>query len=293
MATLQDIKRRVSGVKSTQQITRAMKLIAASKLRKAQANILNARPYADKIASLISRLPDEQSISLNPFFNQREVKNVAIVVITADRGLCGAFNQNIIKEAYRFIEDEVKVYNLNYQLFCVGKKGADYFTKRDYEIFGTDTGLFSSLKYNSALNLSENIIFKFIDRTFDRVVLIYNTFVSVIRQKIETKQFLPIPVYADSVKDGLGNTNYIYEPHQKHIFEYLIPKHLKAQVWRALLESNAAELSARMIAMDNATTNAEELIKSLNLTYNKERQSAITKEILEIVSGANALKESS
>jgi F-type H+-transporting ATPase subunit gamma len=293
MATLQDIKRRVSGVKSTQQITRAMKLIAASKLRKAQANILNARPYTDKIASMISRLPDEQAVSLNPFFNQREVKNVAVVIITADRGLAGAFNQNIIKEAYRFIEDELKVYNINYQLYCVGKKGADYFTKRGYEIFGTDTGLFSSLKYDSALNLSEKIISKFIDETFDRVVLIYNTFVSVIRQKIETKQLLPIPVYDDPLKNGLGNKNYIYEPNQMHIFEYLIPKHLKAQVWRALLESNAAELSARMTAMEYATTNAGELIKSLNLTYNKERQSSITKEILEIVSGANALKESS
>jgi len=292
MATLRDIKRRIVGVKNTQKITKAMKMIAAAKLRKAQTNILNARPYADKIASIISRLPAEDDLSSNPFYKQGEVKNVAIVVVTADRGLCGSFNQNIIKETERYINEELKDEDINYQLFSAGKKGADYFGKRDYEIIGTESGLFSSLEYNSALNIYDTIVPKFLDGAIDKVVLIYNAFISIINQKIETKQLLPITVDRGSEEKYIDGINYIYEPDREYIFKYVIPKHLKAQLWRTLLESSAAELSARMTAMDNATTNADELIKSLNLTYNKERQAAITKEILEIVSGANALKAS-
>jgi len=256
-------------------------------------NVLNARPYSDKIASLISRVPTEEDISSNPFFTEKENKNSAIVVIAADRGLCGSFNQNIMKETEKYIEEVLNTGRINYQLFTVGKKSTDYFSKRDYEILGSDTGLFSSLEFSSATNMSNLLIEKFIDGTFDRIVLIYNTFISIIQQKIEVKQFLPIPISTGSDEGLLKNTNYIYEPDREYIFKNLIPKHLNAQVWRALLESYAAELSARMTAMDNATTNAEEMIKSLNLTYNKERQAAITKEILEIVSGANALKSSS
>ncbi|MCH7772927.1 MAG: ATP synthase F1 subunit gamma [Bacteroidetes bacterium] len=292
MATLRDIKRRIVGVKNTQKITRAMKMIAAAKLRKAQTNILNARPYTDKIASIVSKLPDEDDLSSNPFFAQRDVKNVAIVVVTADRGLCGSFNQNIIKETERYINKELKAEDINSQLFCAGKKGVDYFRKRDYEIIGTDSGLFSSLEYNSALNIYNTIAPKFLDGAIDKVVLIYNSFVSIINQKLETKQLLPITTDSGSEEQSKDDINYIYEPNRGYIFKYIIPKHLKAQLWRTLLESNAAELSARMTAMDNATTNADEMIKSLNLTYNKERQAAITKEILEIVSGANALKAS-
>jgi F-type H+-transporting ATPase subunit gamma len=292
MATLRDIKRRIVGVKNTQKITRAMKMIAAAKLRKAQTNILNARPYTDKIASIVSKLPAEDDLSSNPFYAQRDVKNVAIVVVTADRGLCGSFNQNIIKETERYINKELKAEDINLQLFCAGKKGVDYFRKRDYEIIGADSGLFSSLEYNSALNIYNTIVPKFLDGAIDKVVLIYNSFVSIINQKLEIKQLLPITTESGSEEKHNDDINYIYEPNRGYIFKYIIPKHLKAQLWRTLLESNAAELSARMTAMDNATNNADELIKSLNLTYNKERQAAITKEILEIVSGANALKAS-
>ncbi len=292
MATLRDIKRRIVGVKNTQKITRAMKMIAAAKLRKAQTNILNARPYTDKIASIVSKLPAEDDLSSNPFFAQRDVKNVAIVVVTADRGLCGSFNQNIIKETERYVNRELKAEDINLQLFCAGKKGVDYFRKRDYEIIGADSGLFSSLEYNSALNIYNTIVPKFLDGAIDKVVLIYNSFVSIINQKLEIKQLLPITTESGSEEKHNDDINYIYEPDRGYIFKYIIPKHLKAQLWRTLLESNAAELSARMTAMDNATNNADELIKSLNLTYNKERQAAITREILEIVSGANALKAS-
>ncbi|GBD88710.1 ATP synthase gamma chain [bacterium BMS3Abin03] len=290
MATLRDIKRRIVGVKNTQQITKAMKMVAAAKLRRAQNNVINARPYSDEIATLLSRLATGEDIPSNPFFEQREIRNVALVVITSDRGLCGAFNHNIIKEADRYIEEELKAEDIFYQVYCVGKKASDYFGTRDYPVFKSDVGLFTGLNYSSALEISNSVIPKFLDGTFDKVQFIYNSFVSIIQQKITLKQLLPIPF--EKTDEEANDSNYIFEPDQKYIFEYLVPKHLKAQVWRALLESNAAELSARMTAMDNATTNAEELIKSLKLTYNKERQAAITKEILEIVSGANALKTS-
>ncbi len=293
MATLRDIKRRIVGVKNTQKITRAMKMISAAKLRRAQSKIINARPYANKISEMLSNLATEEDMATNPFFIEREAKNVAVVVVTADRGLCGAFNNNIIKEAVRYIDEELNAEGLNAFVYCVGKKNADYFSRRDYNVIGKDVGLFSSLDYSSALKITDNLVSEFSNETYDKVVIIYNEFISMIRQKIQVQQFLPIPVLSSTEEKQVQQPNYIFEPDSGSIFSYLIPKHLKAQVWRSLLESNAAELGARMTAMDNATTNAQEMIRSLNLTYNKERQAAITKEILEIVSGANALKASS
>ena len=293
MATLKDIKRRIVGVKNTQKITKAMKMVSAAKLRRAQTRIVNARPYVNRISEMLSNLATEEDMVTNPFFIQRELKNVAVVVVTADRGLCGAFNNNIIKEAARYIDEEINAEELNAFVYCVGKKNADYFSRRNYNVIGKDVGLFSSLEYSSALKISDNLVSEFGKETYDKVVIIYNEFISMIRQRIQVQQFLPIPVLSSSEEKPVQQPNYIFEPDSGSIFNYLIPKHLKAQVWRSLLESNAAELGARMTAMDNATTNAQEMIRSLNLTYNKERQAAITKEILEIVSGANALKASS
>ncbi|RKY99224.1 MAG: ATP synthase F1 subunit gamma [Ignavibacteriae bacterium] len=293
MATLRDIKRRIVGVKNTQKITRAMKMISAAKLRRAQSRIVNARPYANKISEMLSNLATEEDMATNPFFIQKEVKNVAVVVVTADRGLCGAFNNNIIKEAARYIDEELNAEGLNAFVYCVGKKSADYFSRRNYNVIEKDIGLFSSLDYSSALKITDSLVSEFSKETYDKVVIIYNEFISMIRQKIQVQQFLPIPVLSSTEEKQVQQPNYIFEPDSGSIFNFLIPKHLKAQVWRSLLESNAAELGARMTAMDNATTNAQEMIRSLNLTYNKERQAAITKEILEIVSGANALKASS
>ena len=290
MATLRDIKRRIKGVQNTQQITKAMKMVAAAKLRRAQESVINARPYAREIASMLSHLVTEQEKALNPFIAQREVKKIALVVVTADRGLCGAFNTNIIREASRYIEEEIKTAQKEYTLFTIGKKGTDFFGKRDYDISGKRIGLFSSLDYQAALNISDELTLGYLDGSFDKVVIIYNEFKSIIQQKIVTEQFLPIPVDKNSQEDGKAAADYIYEPDQKYILNYLLPKHLKAQMWRILLESNASELGAKMTAMDNATTNANELIRTLQIKYNKERQAAITKEILEIVSGANALK---
>ena len=288
MATLRDIKNRIKGVQNTQQITKAMKMVAAAKLRRAQDKVINARPYARKISDLFTNLVTDEDLN-NPILFERDVKNIALVVVTADRGLCGAFNTNIIKEATGFIED---TQTAAVQVFCVGKKGFDYFNKRDYDIVDKKAGLFSALEYSTALEITNELIRKYLDSTFDKIIVIYNEFKSIIQQKIVIEQFLPVPVNQESKNDKKNEPYYIFEPDQKSIFEYLLPKHLKAQMWRILLESNAAEFGARMTAMDNATTNAKELIRTLQLKYNKERQAAITKEILEIVSGANALKSS-
>jgi F-type H+-transporting ATPase subunit gamma len=291
MATLRDIKNRIVGVKSTQKITKAMKMIATAKLRGAQQRIVGARPYANKIGEMLSRLAADDSLQSNPFFTSNSSKKVCVVVITADRGLCGAFNTNIIKEATNYINEELNNES-KISVFTVGKKASDYFRKRDYNIEDKIVGLFGSLEYKSTLQLYDYLIPKYLNGEIDKIVLVYNEFVSMIQQRIVKAQLLPIP-FIETSEEKKSESNYIFEPNQLSIFESLIPKHLKVQIWRALLESNAAELSARMTAMDNATTNAQELIRSLNLTYNKERQAAITKEILEIVSGANALKASS
>lgn len=285
MATLRDIKVRIKGVQNTQQITKAMKMVAAAKLRRAQENILNARPYARKISTMLSHLITEEDEINNPYITSGGIKNVAVVVVTADRGLCGAFNTNIIRESSRYIE-ELKKNHVNPSVFCVGRKGYDFYNKHNDNILGYSGGIFNFLKYESALNVTNELIDTYLSKKVDKVIIIYNEFKSVIQQKIITEQFLPIPV--EKEEETKVKPNYIYEPDQKSIFNYLLPKHLKAQMWRIFLESNAAELGARMTAMDNATTNAKELIRTLQLKYNKERQAAITKEILEIVSGANA-----
>lgn len=291
MATLRDIKRRIKGVTSTQQITKAMKMVAASKLRRATESVINARPYAKHISTLLSHLVTEDDQSSNPLLFERKINNVAVVVVAADRGLCGGFNNNIIKETARYINEDLKDNGIDHLLFCVGKKSSDYFTKRNFNIGKTYPGIFSSLNYTFAQQIVDELLSKYFDGTFDKVIIIFNEFKSVIQQKIVIEQFLPIPIESSTENNKTVDHNYIYEPDQKSIFDYLIPKHLKGQMWRMLLESNAAEFAARMTAMDNATTNAKELIRTLNLTYNKERQAAITKEILEIVSGANALRE--
>jgi F-type H+-transporting ATPase subunit gamma len=267
-----------------------MKMVAAAKLRRAQENVINARPYARKISELISHLVTEEDLVNNPFIVQREVKNIAYVIVTADRGLCGGFNNNILKEATRQLySNEVTTPGIISSVYCIGKKSFDFYKKREYQVAGNASGIFSSLKYETAINITKELIGKYLDGSFDKIIIIYNEFKSIIQQKIVTEQFLPIPITSNNEK-GINQIDYIFEPGQKEVFNFLLPKHLKAQVWRILLESNAAELGAKMTAMDNATTNAKELIRTLQLTYNKERQAAITKEILEIVSGANAQK---
>lgn len=292
MATLRDIKRRIKSVKNIQQITKAMKMVAAARLRRAQENIINSRPYSKKIYEMINHLLSVENGINDPLLKSREVKNVAIVVVTSDRGLCGGFNMNITREATNLINTEYQsLYKSgNVHLWCVGKKGLDYFSRRNYKVAGRYAGIFSGLNFNVALTLVKELTDKFLNGEIDKVVVVYNEFKSVIQQNIRVEQLLPIKQIEDPKNLPHKAPDFIYEPDKAVIVKKLLPKHLNAQIWKVLQESFAAELGARMTAMDMATENAKELIKSLQLKYNKERQSAITTEILEIVSGANALK---
>ncbi|MBI5475776.1 MAG: ATP synthase F1 subunit gamma [Ignavibacteriales bacterium] len=295
MATLREIRRRISGVKNTQKITKAMKMVAAAKLRRAQDAVVSARPYAKKLKELLHNLGSVSEVIANPLFTEREVKSVAILVVTADRGLCGAFNSNIIRTTvnhihnnYAKLHSEGKV-----KLICIGRKGAEFFGKNNYQLKNKYTGIYGSLHYSHAVTITDEIVQGFNLFEFDKVEIIYNEFKSIIQQRIVTDQIIPIkslPVDKGKQAGQKINSNYIYEPSSEAILNSLIPKHLTFQVWHALLESNASEQGARMSAMDNATSNASDMIKSLQLSYNKARQSSITKELLEIVSGAEALK---
>lgn len=293
MATLRDIKQRIVGVKSTQQITKAMKMVAAARLRRAQENIINAKPYSRKMSEVLSHLLGSLGSNNNPLFSNREVNSCAVVVVTSDRGLCGGFNMNAIRLTEEMIADDLKEIqnNGNIDLYCVGKKGNDYFnSKEKYNVVGSYPGIFAKLEFDFAANLANELTSRFLNGEIDKVIIVYNEFKSVIQQKITSKQFLPIESLENHNDQKTLNIDYIYEPNQKDILESLLPRHLKGQIWTVLLDSYAAELGARMTAMEMATENAKEMIRTLQIKFNKERQAAITKEILEIVSGANALK---
>lgn len=294
MATLRDIRGRIKAVKSIQQITKAMKMVSAARLRRAQENIINARPYSKKMSEVLRHLLKVEKNFNDPLFTEREIKKVAIVVVTSDRGLCGSFNMNVIRTAEELINNEyVQFRNENNLLvYCVGKKGNDHFTKRAYNVVGSHPGIFSRLRFEFASGLVMELRNKYTSGEIDKVLVVYNEFKSVIQQKTVLEQLFPIPKFESAEEQSSSNVDYIYEPDKVKIISALLPKHLNAQMWRILLDSYAAELGARMTAMDMATENAKELIRTLNLTYNKVRQASITTEILEIVSGANALKES-
>ncbi len=291
MATLREIRSRISGVKKMQKITKAMKMVAAAKLRRAQLNVIAARPYARKMKELLHHLCASVDANINPFLAQRDVKSVALVVVTSDRGLCGAFNSNLLKAALNHIQkhypDAAMV-----KVFCIGRKGFDLFSKRKFTIAGKYIGVYGNLVFAQAQVIVREITEGYVRGEFDKVEIVYNEFKSIAQQRIVVEQFLPIPKDAleDTTKHSTRPVDYIYEPGKIAIVNALVPKHLNFQIWRVLLESNAAEQGVRMAAMENATENANEMISSLQLSYNKARQAAITKELLEIVSGAEALK---
>jgi F-type H+-transporting ATPase subunit gamma len=313
MATLREIRRRIGGVKSTQKITKAMKMVAAAKLRRAQDAIISARPYARKMKELLQHLAGAVENTNNPLLVSRPVERAVLVVVTSDRGLCGAFNANIIKAAINHIKaNYAEMYKAgNLKLECVGKKGYDTLIKRDYKIISKHLGIFGTLNFGHARAITEELVRGYIAGEYDKVEIIYNEFKSVMQQNIVVEQLIPIPsessqpetsAYAKNASADRSNlkpetlnikpsTDYIYEPSSLEIIKALVPKHLNFQMWRILLESNAAEQGARMTAMENATTNAQDLIRVMTLSYNKARQAAITKELLEIVSGAEALKK--
>ncbi len=298
MATLRDIKRRIVGVKNTQQITKAMKMVAAAKLRRAQENIINARPYYRKISEVLQQLLSIEKNIENPLLENRETKNILIIAITSDRGLAGSFNMNIFRETQELITNEYKEYlaGNNIQILSIGKKASDYFNRRNIPVAGSYPGFFSYFNFSESSKIVSEIQNKYLSGEVDKVIVIYNEFKSIIQQRTVIEQILPIQFKATEASDKNDKTapavDYIYEPDQITIINSLLPKYLKTQLWRILLESYAAEQGARMTAMEMATENAKELISQLKLKYNKERQASITKEILEIVSGANALKGS-
>ena len=287
MPSLIDLRRRIRAVKNTQQITKAMKMVAASKLRRAQDRILNARPYALQMQRVLRSVASRVDPSVHPLLAVREVRpdsQTLVVIVTADKGLCGSFNTNVIKAAGGFIASRQEACTLG----LVGRKGRDFFGRRGFKVLYEQIGIFQKLRYEDARAIAHTAIEAFAGGQVDRVVLVYNEFKSVMSQRVVVEPLLPIARGEVEAAPG-PEVDYLYEPSPQEIFNQLLPRYVEIQVYRALLESNAAEHAARMTAMDTATKNSGDMISSLTLYMNKVRQAAITREIIEVVSGAEAL----
>ena len=288
MANLKEIKNRITSISSTMQITSAMKMVSAAKLKRAQDAITQMKPYSNKLQEILGNLSATLDLSENAFAEVREESNVLILAISSNRGLCGGFNNNVLKQVNQLISKEYKGSNVN--ILCFGKKITDSFRRSPLRIENDTVGvndIFSNLTFINAAEITENVIKLFLDRKFDKVVVVYNSFVNASVQDVKAEQLLPI--VATVSEDTAVSNDYIFEPSKSEIVEELIPKSLKTQFFKALLDSHASEHGARMTAMHKATDNAKELKRSLTLSYNKARQAAITNEILEIVGGAEAL----
>lgn len=289
MANLKEIRNRITSVGSTMQITSAMKMVSAAKLKRAQDAITQMRPYAEKLREILGNLTASLDISENALAASRPVEKVLIIAITSNRGLCGGFNNNIIKRVNLAITEEYS--NANVSLLCLGKKAKDAFKRSDmyFDISGTGISedIFADLSFGNVSFIADYAMKAFLGKKFDKVVVIYNSFINAASQEVKEEQLLPI--VPTEQKDDKQAGDYIFEPSKEEIVEELIPKTLKIQLFKALLDSNASEHGARMTAMHKATDNAKELQRSLKLSYNKARQAAITNEILEIVGGAEAL----
>lgn len=289
MPSLKDIKLRITSVKNTQKTTRAMKMVSASKLRRAQDRAMKLRPYADRLSGVLRRVIAglEGSDFRSVYADQRPVQNVLIVLVTSNKGLAGAFNLSIIRLALAHVEanypEQLKAGMVSF--LCIGKKGYDYLRTRGYKLVGENHDVFANLTAENVNAVTEKILLEFAAEHYDRVDIAYNEFKSVISQTRQVEQFLPIPLPQETAKP----VDYIFEPEREDILNSIIPLMLKMRMYRAVLESNSSEHGARMFAMDNATENAQDLLGSLRLSYNKARQAAITKELIEIVSGAEAL----
>jgi F-type H+-transporting ATPase subunit gamma len=296
MPSLLDLRRRIRAVKSTQQITKAMKMISASKLRRAQDRVLGARPFAQQMARVLNSLAQRVDPSTHPLLREPEPDTAAktlLIVVTADKGLCGSFNTNIVKAAGAFISSSS---GHEVALGLVGRKGRDFFRRRGFEIRLEEIGIFQRVKYADAQRIAREAIDEFTSGRASSVYIVYNEFKSVMQQRVAIERLLPIVrgevSSADSAaradQPGPGDVDYLYEPAPSKIFEDLLPRHIDIQVYRALLESAAAEHAARMTAMDAASKNSGEIIDNLTLYMNKVRQAAITREIIEVVSGAQS-----
>jgi F-type H+-transporting ATPase subunit gamma len=289
MPSLIDLRRRIRAVKNTQQITKAMKMVAASKLRRAQERMMAARPYAQQMQRVLSSVASRVDPSVHPLLIAREphpASKTLVIVVTGDKGLCGSFNTNVIKGAGLYITGSSQATVLG----LVGRKGRDFFGRRGFAVLFEEVGIFQKLRYEDAQAIARIAIDSFISGEVDRVVLVYNEFRSVISQRVVTEQLLPIARGdVETAAPAANQIDYLYEPSPQEIFNELLPRYIEAQIYRALLESNAAFFAAQMTAMDTATKNSADMISSLTLYMNKVRQAAITREIIEVVSGAQAL----
>ncbi len=286
MPSLIDIRRRVRAVKSTQQITKAMKMVASSKLRRAQERILRSRPYAQEMLRVFNNLATRTESSSHPLLDDDPLAaRTLLVVITADRGLCGSFNTNVVKGAAQFVTEQP---GREVALALVGRKGRDFFMRRGFDVKYEEVGLFQNVKWSHAQAIASTCIREFLGPDISSVYLVYNEFRSVISQRIVIERLLPIPRLEDP-SPAMANVDYLFEPSPDQLLNTLLPLHVAVQVNRALLESSAAEHAARMASMDNATRNAREMVDRLTLYMNKVRQAAITREIIEVVSGAQSV----
>lgn len=293
MPSLKEVRTRIESVNSTKQITSAMKMVSASKLRRAQNAILKMRPYALKLNEILQNLSKSIEDSDDDVYSQvRPTQNILFVVIASNRGLCGAFNANIIKEANRIIQTDYKKQfdEGNVFVHCFGKKVVDFYNNSKYNVVGKEIDLFTDLSFENVAAIAEKMMADFATKKYDKIILVYNQFKNAAVHQLITEQFLPIVATGDESKELSLGIDYIFEPDKETIVKELIPKSLKIQFYKALLDSHASEHGARMTAMHKATDNAIELLKDLKLKYNKARQASITNEILEIVSGAEALK---
>ncbi len=292
MANLKEIRTRITSVKSTRQITSAMKMVSASKLRRAQDGIVQLRPYAEKLNTVLRNVGGSVDMEGNPYAEMRHPERILIVVITSNKGLCGGFNANVIKRSILLAEEKyaVQLKNGRVDFFCIGKKGSDFLKAKKFRVIEDANHIFDHLTFDNAVPVINKIIHTFLNKQYDVVEIAFNKFKNAAVQILTTEQFLPIQEKKDNKKEKGFDYDFIFEPSQELILINLIPKSLKTQFYSALLDSYAAEHGARMTAMHTATENATELIKEFTLQYNKARQSSITKEILEIVSGAEALK---
>jgi F-type H+-transporting ATPase subunit gamma len=291
MANLKEVRNRIVSVSSTQQITKAMKMVSAAKLKRATNAIVQLRPYANKLKEMLSNLSASLEDGSSPFLQEREPNKVLIVVVSSNRGLAGAFNANVIKTANNLIAEkysnQLKAGNVS--VVGIGKKGQEYYQKRKYNVIGNNNELYLDLNFINVSKVTEEIMQGFLKGDYDRVELVYNQFKNAAVQFLTVEQLLPVPKTEKKPDAKAVQVDYILEPSQEEIVEQLIPKNIKIQLYKAVLDSHASEHGARMTAMDKATDNAGELIKALKLAYNQARQAAITTELTEIVSGAAAL----
>ncbi|HEX2055228.1 MAG TPA: ATP synthase F1 subunit gamma [Nitrospiraceae bacterium] len=295
MPSLQSLRRKIAAFKNTQKITKAMKMVAAAKLKRSQDRILAARPYAHKMRGVLGNLSRRVNRAAHPLLQKRVGKKVEILIVTSDRGLCGAFNGNIVRKSVEFLR-QCEANGLDVTLSIVGRKGRDYFRRRAWPIRQEWTGIFDRLSFEHAIDIGGDVTQQFIQGTFDELYVVYNEFKSAIQQRVIVEKLFPIDPTTEFGETGspaeqetIGGS-YLYEPDESELLAALVPKHFQIQTFRILLESAAAEHGARMAAMDGATRNAGELIKKVTLYYNKTRQAAITKELMDIVGGAEALK---